>query len=120
MRKLKVLLVDDNEAIRFGFAQYLEREQISVHEAGSLASARDLVSKQQFDALILDLDLPDGDGMDLLADIKASNPDLPILIVTGSARKTAVECMSLGADSYLCKPISMQQLHSSLMQLLKK
>jgi DNA-binding response OmpR family regulator len=120
MRKFRILLVDDNEALRFGFARYLEREHFIVHEAGSLTSARNLVSGEAFDALILDLDLPDGDGMDLLTDMKASNPDLPILVVSGSSRKAASECSSLGADGYLCKPISMQQLRSSLINLLKK
>ena len=120
MRKFRILVVDDNEALRFGFVRYLEREHFIVYEAGSLSTARNLVSGGAFDALILDLDLPDGDGMDLLTDMKASDPDVPVLVVSGSSRKAASECASLGADAYFCKPISMQQLRCSLMNLLKK
>jgi DNA-binding response OmpR family regulator len=120
MRKFRILLVDDNEALRFGFARYLEHKDFIVREAGTLTSARNLISCEAFDALILDLDLPDGDGTELLTDTKASDPHFPILVVSGSSRHAATECSSLGADGYLCKPISVQVLHSSLINLLKK
>ncbi len=120
MRKFRILLVEDEDAVRFGFSRYLEREKFSVQEACCLTRARDLVSDQTFDALILDLDLPDGDGMEWLTDLRANHPALPILVVSGSARKDAAECITRGADCFFSKPVSMQRLHHSLIHLLNK
>lgn len=118
MKQIKVLLVEDDESARFGYSRYLQKENFNVDQAQCLAEAKMQLQNRNYDALILDLDLPDGDGFACLKDIRNKNSVVPILIVTGSASRTAEECLAHGANCFLEKPVSMPQLRSALRSLL--
>lgn len=112
---LKVLLVEDDRELRTTLADALRVEGYEVITSGSAADAHAVirhasVSRQSLDLLILDLGLPDGNGVDLLHAVR-SQQSLPILII--SARQddgSKVHLLDAGADDYLVKPFSINEL----------
>lgn len=109
--KASILLVDDEPAIHFGFSEYLSAKGYSVQGARSLAEAREAVVACRFDAVLLDLKLPDGSGIDWIDDLRKGCPDVAIVVITGHGDiPLAVEAMRRGADNFLTKPVDMADL----------
>lgn len=106
-----LLVVDDEESALFGFTRYLTRAGYFVNAASCLAEGRDIIASRRLDAVILDLFLPDGNGLDWIDDLRASCPDMAIIVITGSGDiPLAVEAMRRGADNFLTKPVDMSEL----------
>ncbi len=109
--KPKVLLIDDDSGTRFGFVKYLSKAGYDMSEATDLAGARDALMSKTFDAIILDLILPDGNGLDLIYDVRDVSPDMPLIVITAAGDiPIAVEAMRRGADNFLTKPVEMEGL----------
>ncbi|MBI5604498.1 MAG: sigma-54-dependent Fis family transcriptional regulator [Deltaproteobacteria bacterium] len=118
--KPQILLVDDDLPTRFGFNKYLTKVGYEVREASTLHQAQEAVSSQRFDALLLDLLMPDGNGLDWVPVLRANYPDLPIIIITGAGDlPMAVEAMRKGADNFLTKPVDMAGLEVFLQKILE-
>jgi DNA-binding NtrC family response regulator len=102
---LKVLLVDDEKSIRITLGDALEEAGHEVVRAGTAAQADGHIASERFDCLITDLRLPDGDGLEVLARGRESNPELIALVITGHGSvESAVKAMQGGAFDYLQKP----------------
>lgn len=107
----RILLIDDEEGTRFGFSRYLSKAGYSIQEATCLAEARDAVASQRFDAALLDLKLPDGNGLDWIIELRENHPDMAIIVITGYGDiPVAVEAMRRGADNFLTKPVNLVDL----------
>ena len=118
--KPSVLLVDDDPGIQFGFKKYLSKKGYAVAVASSLAEARELVAGERVGAVLLDLALPDGNGIEWIAELRTDRPDLAIVVVTGTGDiPSAVEAMRQGADNFLTKPVSMPDLDALLQKSLE-
>ncbi|MDQ3542085.1 MAG: response regulator transcription factor [Chloroflexota bacterium] len=110
---IDVLLVDDHASFRGALAFMLEREEdISVvAQAGSLAEARTVLANVAIAVALVDLDLPDGHGLDLLTDIRQRNPEAPVLILTGSIRaESRAMAVASGASGFLHKSTSVAEI----------
>jgi two-component system response regulator PilR (NtrC family) len=104
-------IVDDEDSIREYLAMMLEREGYEVQAAADGKKAVRLSSKESFDAVITDIQLPGMTGIDLLGAFRESDPTVPIIIVTGHAsQESAIEALNLGAFYYLLKPVSNEEL----------
>ncbi len=109
--KPKILLIEDEEATRFGFTKYLSRSGYIVQEASCLSDAHKALLSQRFDAVLLDLNLPDGSGLEWIIEFRENYPDIPIIVITGFGDvPIAVDAMRRGADNFLTKPVNMQDL----------
>jgi DNA-binding NtrC family response regulator len=107
----RILLVDDDVGTRFGFVRYLSKEGYAISEAGDLGEARDAIAKKRFDAVILDVNLPDGNGIDFIESVRASDLAIPIIVITGAGDiPLAVDAMRRGADNFLTKPVDIAGL----------
>lgn len=106
MRKPAFLVIDDEVEVGTFFEYYLKEERgYPVDVANSGREARSLFRDKKFDIALVDLKLPDADGITLLKEIKEVNPGCEVIIMTGySTVKTAVEAMKLGALDYIDKP----------------
>lgn len=106
MRKPAILVIDDEVEVGTFFEYYLKEERgYPVNVANSGRVARSLFRDKKFDIALVDLKLPDADGITLLKEIKEVNPGCEVIIMTGySTVKTAVEAMKLGALDYIDKP----------------
>jgi two-component system response regulator CpxR len=113
----KLLLVDDERE----FVQTLS-ERLSMRELDSViaydgASALDLVSEDEPDVMILDLRMPGVDGIEVLRRVKATSPDVEVIILTGHGSEADREtCMQLGAFAYLHKPVNIDDLGKTIEQ----
>jgi DNA-binding response OmpR family regulator len=101
-----VLVVEDEKQIRDVLRRYLERAGYAVLTTGSGAQAMELLADQPVDLAVLDLGLPDVDGMDVLRQARAT-ADVPVLVLTArSAIEDRIAGLRLGADDYVSKPFS--------------
>ncbi len=115
MKLQKILLVDDEESALFGYTNYLTKLGYSIETAKSLIEAKLALSKTQFHAILLDLNLPDGNALESIPEIKANNEGIVIIVITGySDIPTAVKAMKYGAHNFLTKPVVMEDLLSIL------
>ncbi|MBM2837944.1 MAG: two component, sigma54 specific, transcriptional regulator, Fis family [Deltaproteobacteria bacterium] len=104
--KIHILLVDDEKLVRSVMADMLNKNGIFVTEASSGNKAVGLFAGRPFDAVLLDMIMPDMDGIATLKELKKINPDVPVIIVTGYGDvATAVEAIKLGAYDYVEKPV---------------
>lgn len=108
---LSTLLVDDDRAFSSVASAALSREGFPVQVARSLHEARVALARASFDLVVLDRRLPDGDGLSLLQEVKASAPATAVVMVTAHGDiSSAVEAIHLGARDYLSKPIELSDL----------
>lgn len=114
-RALNILLVEDDAGIARFIQRALKAEGYQVTWHTLAAEARPLIASGQFDAAILDLGLPDGDGRDLVREARARGIDLPICMLTARAElEDKLAGFRSGADDYLTKPFAMAELIARL------
>jgi DNA-binding NtrC family response regulator len=109
-----VLIVEDDANAREALALLAAREGFTTAQAGSIAEARVQLVRQHPDVILIDLRLPDGDGIDLIPDLDDRESTETILITGHASIETAVEALRLGASDYLTKPVDMQRLKGIL------
>ena len=118
--KPNVLILDDEAAVRTSFSFYLTRKGFAVAEVGTLAAARQVVLSQSMDALLLDVNLPDGSGLDLIREVREACPGIAIVVMTGIGDiPMAVAAMREGADHFVTKPVDMKDLEVFLRKSLE-
>ena len=110
-----VLIVDDEAVVRNGIKRLLDKKGISSLLASSAHEALDLLASQSFDMILLDIRMPDMDGIEALKRIRVLHPKTRVIMVTGyPAIDGAVDCIKLGASDYLIKPFRLEDLEKSL------
>jgi DNA-binding NarL/FixJ family response regulator len=121
MPRHKVLLVDDHAVVRHGLRAVLEDElgDIAVQEAGTAKGGIDCLRKNHYDALILDIGLPDRNGLDLLKSIHAEWPDLPVLILSMfDESQYGVRMIKAGAAGYVTKASAPEKFVTAVKKVL--
>ena len=120
MAKRRILVVDDDPDIRGGCAQVLERRGYQCVEAGTGQDTLKLLDKSDFDLILIDLKMPDVNGLDLVARIRQRDNLTPIVMITAYGTiQNAVEAMRLGADDFLPKPFDPEELLIVVQRTLK-
>jgi DNA-binding response OmpR family regulator len=121
MSDIKILCVEDNQKVQeFNKFQFAENGY-DVDTAYTLAEARELFECETPRLIILDINMPDGDGRDFLRELRASGSNIPVLILTGYGEdKDVVEGFESGCNDYLSKPYSFQVLLMRTKELLKR
>ncbi|MGD0813309.1 MAG: sigma-54 dependent transcriptional regulator [Verrucomicrobiota bacterium] len=111
----KIIVLEDDPIVRRNLEQQLRQQRYDVASTETLAGARDLMARDTFDLIFLDLRLPDGEGTDLLLEIQSLPLKPLVVMVTGfGSVESAVECMRNGAFDYMLKPFSSEQLQVTL------
>lgn len=111
MTAQRILVVDDEESIRFTFDAFLGGAGYRVDTAASLAEALELAGQNDYDAIFLDILLGRESGMKVLAFMREHNPNCPVVMVTGAPEiATAAEAVRLGAFDYVTKPVHQEEL----------
>ena len=119
----RLLLIDDDARLSAMVGEYLRNSGYTVETAGSLAAGRELLAGGAFDALVLDLMLPDGDGLDLCRELRADarHRQLPLLMLTARGEPMdRIVGLELGADDYLPKPFEPRELLARVKALLRR
>lgn len=117
----KLLIVEDDIAFARILEAFLKKKEYEVASTSTLKDASKYILKQSFDLFLLDYRLPDGTGLDLLQEVRESNPGAPVIIMTGFHDvRTVVKAMKMGASDYITKPVNPDELLMVLEQQLKK
>lgn len=119
----KILLVDDEELLREGVQEMLEMQGFSVISAANGELALACVKEQDIDLIITDLVMPKMDGIDFVQQLRMINPDVPVIVVSGSTRnimqRYGIETIQVpGADASLSKPFKSVDLIAQIRDLL--
>ncbi|MEZ2746202.1 response regulator [Halopseudomonas bauzanensis] len=118
---MRVLLVEDDELIGQGIVAGLRQHGVDVHHVITAAAAEAAQMDDTFQALVLDLGLPDRDGMALLDTMRSFEPDLPVLILSArDAVEHRLAGLRGGADDYLVKPFDLRELAARLHALVRR
>jgi two-component system nitrogen regulation response regulator NtrX len=114
-----VLIVDDEAAARYGMRRALEGSY-RVVEAGSAGAAWDVVSRERPDLILLDLVMPDEDGLAFLRSLRAGGDETPVLIVSAlDTARTAVDALREGAGDYIVKGFDIEELRKRVANLVQ-
>lgn len=120
LERMRVIIIDDHPLVRDGVTNWVRAvwPQADVQSAGS-ASAGFALARSSADVLLLDLDLPDAQGAEALAELRRIDPRLPVIVITGSDSRLDVEaCIRAGARGYLRKDCSPDALIDAIKRVL--
>lgn len=118
---MRILLIEDYERLASFIRKGLKASEFDIDAVGDAAAALEALRDTPYDAAILDLGLPDMDGIDLLGRIRGQDKTLPILILTSRVQVAdRVAGLNAGADDYLTKPFAMEELVARLHALLRR
>jgi DNA-binding response OmpR family regulator len=117
---LSILFVEDDTTIAMGVEYSLKQDGFQVSLAYRLEEARDLLKRQPFDLVLLDLGLPDGSGYTLCKEIRVAG-DTPIIILSARDEEASIVLgLDLGADDYITKPFRLRELISRMKAVLRR
>ena len=118
---MKLLLIEDNKELSNNISSYLNKEKYLVESAASYEAGIDKLSGFEYDVVLLDLMLPDGNGIDLLKLVRQENPDVGILIISAkNALDDKIKGLELGADDYLPKPFHLSELNARIKAIYRR
>jgi len=118
---MRLLVVEDEPDIQSLLTRSLTREGYGVEVVGTAAEAIRRASQNAYDAILLDIRIPDGSGFGVIESLRASGMTAPIMCVTGCAAiDDRVRGLDLGADDYLCKPFALSELLARVKAMLRR
>lgn len=119
--KKRILVVDDEKLIRWSLQNKLSSWGYTAETAENAAEAYSCLKKKQPDLVLLDIKLPDGNGMEILEKIRSIYDDTAVIMITAEATiETAVKAMKLGAYDYITKPFNLEEMHVLIKKALEK
>ncbi|MBY9068208.1 response regulator transcription factor [Hyphomonas sp. WL0036] len=116
---MRILIIEDNQALRALLVERLGVRGIDADQAAGLGDAAHLIASSHYDALLLDLGLPDGDGLNWLATLPKSRPPVLVLTARGTLHER-VKGLDTGADDYLVKPAEAEEIAARLRAIMRR
>ncbi len=111
----RILVIDDEENIRETLQEFLTLNGYHVDTAATGTEGLDRLGREQYDLVLSDLRMPGVDGLAVIEWIKETNPDLPVLVMTGFATvESTIRALRLGAQDYLLKPFSLDEIERTI------
>ncbi len=121
LTKMRILVVEDDISLGNAMMRSLVHAGYAADLVGNVSDTLHALSVEHFDAIVLDLSLPDGDGYDVVRHLRQHGKSLPVLILTArDAVEDRVQGLDLGADDYVVKPVAMSELHARLRALIRR
>jgi two-component system OmpR family response regulator len=115
---VRILVIDDHDEVRSLLRRALGRDGHVVRAAANLGTARTMLAARDVDLIVLDLGLPDGQGLDLCREVRMAGGALPILVLTAHAQMARrIEGFAAGADDFLAKPFAVAELRARVQAL---
>jgi len=118
---MKILIVEDQQRLGQFLERGLKEQAYTVKWLRTCAEARDALADSPYDVILLDLTLPDGDGIDLLRQWRKNNFNEPVMILSArDAVEDRIKGLDVGADDYLPKPFSFEELLARMRSLVRR
>lgn len=112
---MKILIIEDEVKLANSIEEYLEEEGHVCELAHNFKQAKEKIDAHQYESIVVDINLPDGSGLDLIAYIKEQNISHGIIIISArNSLENRIEGLEIGADSYLTKPFHLSELNAQL------
>jgi len=118
---IRVLIIDDHEIVRRGLKEVLEDEysKLKISEAESSRAALELITTQDWDIVLLDINIPGRNGLEVLTEIKRLRPGTPVLVVSAYPEEEfAIRSLKLGASGYLNKSLAADEILAAVKKVL--
>lgn len=116
----RILIVEDDKGLREGIALALKREDFTFCLCEAIADAeKELTGTEKFDLILLDINLPDGSGYDLLKEVRSKGNEPVIILTANDLEMDEVRSLELGAEDYITKPFSLMVLRARIDKVLK-
>ncbi len=118
---MKILVVEDENALRDMVCESLQKEMYRVESAPDFKTALSKIQEYDYDCVLLDVMLPDGNGLDILAELKRMRkPERVIVLSAKDSVEDKIKGLDLGADDYLAKPFHLAELHARIKSVLRR
>jgi len=118
---MKILIIEDEKGLREVIQQSLEKEKFIVETAASFNDGLDKLGCYEYDCVVVDIMLPDGNGLDLISEIKALHKKEAIIIISAKdSVDDKVKGLDIGADDYLSKPFHLAELHARIKSAIRR
>jgi len=118
---MKILLVEDEQELSNSIQQYLNGNDFLCESVNNVEDAFEKIAIYEYDCVLLDLSLPDGNGFDILKELKRANKEDGVIIISAkSSLDTRIEGFNLGADDFLVKPFHLSELLVRLQALIRR
>jgi two-component system OmpR family response regulator len=118
---MRVLLAEDEPEMAAVLVAALRNNNIITDHVSTIEAAEEAVRLNSYDALLLDRSLPDGDGLELIADARRIQPAVPVIMLTARGDlKDRIKGLDFGADDYLAKPFAVEELMARLRAILRR
>ena len=118
---MKALIIEDERSLAREIKLFLEKAFYLCDNAYSASQAKNLLLENEYDFILLDLGLPDQDGIDFLQETKKNSPDISYIILTARGNlEDRIKGLDLGADDYLPKPFSLLELQSRMQAIIRR
>lgn len=118
---MKILVVEDENALRDMVCESLQKEMYRVESAPDFKTALSKIQEYDYDCVLLDVMLPDGNGLDILVELKRMRkPERVIVLSAKDSVEDKIKGLDLGADDYLAKPFHLAELHARIKSVLRR
>lgn len=118
---MKILIVEDEEQLSQNIATYLKQDNYACDIAGDFHSAMDKIDGFDYDCILLDITLPDGNGLNILRELKADKKTEGVIIISAkNALDDKIEGLKLGADDYIEKPFYLSELSARIAAVIRR
>ncbi|NOZ33871.1 MAG: response regulator transcription factor [Chlorobi bacterium] len=118
---MKLLLIEDEKELAESIQNYLNKNEFVCEWVNNLSAAIDKISLYEYDTILLDLMLPDGNGFEILKELKRQNKTDGVIIISAKETlETRIEGFNLGADDYLTKPFHLSELLVRIQALIRR
>ncbi|MDR3706145.1 MAG: response regulator transcription factor [Paludibacteraceae bacterium] len=118
---MKILLVEDEKNLRATIISFLKEEGYCCEQADTIGLALEKLSLYEYDCLLLDIGLPDGNGLDLIQKLKTEHPETGIIVISAkNSLEDKVTGLDLGADDYIAKPFNLTELNSRIKSIFRR
>lgn len=118
---MKILIVEDNTKLLEDIVRFLKEEKYSCETSSSLNDASEKIALNEYDIVIIDIGLPDGNGLDLIKELKNKMNNCGILIVSAkNSLEDKVKGLDLGADDYITKPFHFAELNARIRSIIRR
>lgn len=118
---MKILIIEDEPELRKSMKQYLHQEGYVIESASDYSKALEKIEIYDYDCILVDITLPQGDGLDLIKQLKQNHSKAGIIIISAkNSSDDKIMGLDLGADDYLAKPFNLAELNSRIKALIRR
>jgi DNA-binding response OmpR family regulator len=118
---MKLLLIEDEKALATSIQNYFQRENFICEWVADYESAIDKINIYKYDCVLVDIMLPDGDGLDAVRELKKKSPETGIIIISAkNSLDDRIEGLNLGSDDYLTKPFHLSELNARVQAVIRR